>query len=41
MKMAPDPDYHLRVHELAQDCVNQGGIAHAKVIRRPVDHDPR
>jgi hypothetical protein len=32
---AIDADFHQRVYELAQDCVNQGGITYLHVIRDP------
>jgi len=33
-----DPDYHQSVLDLAQDCVNQGGISNLRAIRPP-EHD--
>jgi hypothetical protein len=32
---AINADFHQRVYELAQDCVNQGGITYLHVIRDP------
>lgn len=32
---APDADFHQRVHDLALDCVNQGGISNVRVIPPP------
>ncbi|AYJ06364.1 AlbA family DNA-binding domain-containing protein [Mycobacterium avium] len=32
---APDVDYFWHVHDLAQDCVNQGGISNVLMIRPP------
>ena len=32
---ASDAAFHQQVHELAQDCVNQGGITHLHVIKQP------
>lgn len=32
---ASDPEFHQQVYELAQDCVNQGGITHLHVIENP------
>jgi hypothetical protein len=29
----PDSDFHRHVHDLAQDCVNQGGIGDVRLIR--------
>jgi hypothetical protein len=31
----PAIDYHWHVHDLAQDCVNQGGISNVMMIRPP------
>lgn len=31
----PDLDYYQHVHELAQDCVNQGGISNVQMIQPP------
>ena len=31
----PDHDYHWHVHDLAQDCVNQGGITNLRLIHPP------
>jgi hypothetical protein len=31
----PDLDYYWDVHDLAEDCVNQGGVAHVQLIRPP------
>ncbi len=30
-----DLDYHWHVHDLAQDCVNQGGISNVRMICPP------
>lgn len=35
----PDVDYHWHVHDLAQDCVNQGGISNVLIIRPPARDD--
>ena len=35
----PALDYHWRVHDLAQDCVNQGGISNVLMIRPPARDD--
>ena len=35
----PAPDYHWHVHDLAQDCVNQGGISNVLIIRPPARGD--
>ena len=32
---AADPDYHEQVHDLARDCVNQGGLAELRLIASP------
>ncbi|WP_222844637.1 hypothetical protein [Saccharomonospora sp. CUA-673] len=32
---ASDLDYYWYVHDLAQDCVNQGGISNVHMIRPP------
>jgi hypothetical protein len=32
----PALDFHWHVHDLAQDCVNQGGISNVLMIRRPL-----
>lgn len=32
---APDAEFHRQLFELAQDCVNQGGITHLHVIAEP------
>ncbi|VBA48752.1 hypothetical protein LAUMK142_01546 [Mycobacterium pseudokansasii] len=32
---ASDAEFHQQVHDLAQDCVNQGGITHLHVITDP------
>lgn len=32
---ATDPEFHQQVYELAQDCVNQGGITYLHVIKEP------
>lgn len=32
---APDAEFHQQVFELAEDCVNQGGIAYLHVITKP------
>lgn len=34
---ASDEEFHRRVYELAEDCINQGGITHLHVITKPVD----
>lgn len=31
----PESDFHRHVHDLAQDCVNQGGISDVRLIRPP------
>ncbi len=33
--VASDAEFHQQVYELAQDCVNQGGITHLHVIEQP------
>ena len=35
----PDLDYHWHVHDLAKDCVNQGGISNVLMIRPPERDD--
>ncbi|MFK0154071.1 helix-turn-helix domain-containing protein [Streptomyces sp. NPDC090493] len=35
----PALDYHWHVHDLAQDCVNQGGISNVQTIRPPARSD--
>jgi Putative DNA-binding domain len=35
----PDLDYYWHVHDLAQDCVNQGGISNLLMIRPPARED--
>ena len=35
----PDLDYYWNVHDLAQDCVNQGGISNVLMIRPPARED--
>ncbi|MFE9970065.1 helix-turn-helix domain-containing protein [Streptomyces hirsutus] len=37
----PPLDYHWHVHDLAQDCVNQGGISNVQVIQPPARSDPQ
>jgi hypothetical protein len=37
--VAPDLDYHWHVHDLAQDCVNQGGISNVRMIQPPERDD--
>ncbi|MET9459978.1 hypothetical protein ABZY05_33650 [Streptomyces canus] len=37
--MEPASDYHWHVHDLAQDCVNQGGISNVLIIRPPARGD--
>lgn len=32
---ASDEDFHWQVHDLAQDCVNQGGVSNVLLIRPP------
>lgn len=32
---AADLDFHWRVHDLAQDCVNQGGVSNVRMIQPP------
>ncbi|MCX4965804.1 ATP-binding protein [Streptomyces sp. NBC_00654] len=39
--MEPPLDYHWHVHDLAQDCVNQGGISNVQVIQPPARSDPQ
>jgi hypothetical protein len=36
---AADRDYLRQVHDLAQDCVNQGGISNLRLIKQPDDVD--
>jgi hypothetical protein len=33
---ADDEEFHQQVHQLAEDCVNQGGITYLHVISDPV-----
>ncbi|WP_329305730.1 ATP-binding protein [Streptomyces anulatus] len=33
--VASDPDFFWQVHDLAQDCVNQGGVSNVLMIRPP------
>ncbi|GAB2829192.1 hypothetical protein GCM10027176_36740 [Actinoallomurus bryophytorum] len=35
----PDLDYYWHVHDLAQDCVNQGGISNVLMIQPPARKD--
>lgn len=35
----PALDYYWHVHDLAQDCVNQGGISNVLLIRPPARED--
>lgn len=35
----PALDYHWHVHDLALDCVNQGGISSVLMIRPPARED--
>jgi hypothetical protein len=35
----PDLDYHWHVHDLAQDCVNQGGVSKMRMIQPPARAD--
>jgi hypothetical protein len=35
----PDLDFHWHVHDLAQDCVNQGGISNVLAIQPPARDD--
>lgn len=35
----PDLDYHRHVHDLARDCVNQGGVSNLLMIRPPARAD--
>lgn len=35
----PGPDFYWHVHDLAQDCVNQGGISNLQMIRPPARDD--
>lgn len=37
----PDVDYHWHLHDLAQDCVNQGGIFELHTIHPPAREDGR
>lgn len=30
-----DEEFHRRVYELAEDCINQGGITHLHMIEKP------
>ncbi|WP_406277252.1 hypothetical protein [Embleya sp. NBC_00896] len=34
-----DIDFHWQVHDLAQDCINQGGIARPEMIHPPARND--
>jgi hypothetical protein len=36
---ASDTDFHRQVHELAEDCVNEGGITHLHVIAPPPEDE--
>ncbi len=36
---AADADYLRQVHDLAQDCVNQGGVSNLRLIKQPDDGD--
>ncbi|WP_434966265.1 AlbA family DNA-binding domain-containing protein [Janibacter indicus] len=36
----PDLDYERHVYELAEDCVNQGGISNLEVLTQPADNRP-
>lgn len=36
---ASDSNFHRQVHQLAEDCVNQGGITHLHVIATPTDDE--
>lgn len=35
----PDLDYYWHVHDLAQDCVNQGGVSNVRMIQPPERED--
>lgn len=35
-----DDDFHQHVHDLVQDCVNQGGISNVRMIQPPSREDP-
>ena len=35
----PELDFYWRVHDLAQDCVNQGGISNLLMIRPPAGEE--
>jgi hypothetical protein len=35
----PELNFHWRVHDLARDCVNQGGISNLVVIRQPAGEE--
>lgn len=37
----PELDYHWHVHDLAQDCVNQGDISNLLLIAPPTQDDSR
>lgn len=37
---ATDPEFHQQVYELAQDCVNQGGITYLHVVKEPPTYPP-
>lgn len=36
---AADQEYVRQVHDLAQDCVNQGGVSNLRLIKQPDDMD--
>jgi hypothetical protein len=35
----PGPTFHWHVHDLAQDCLNQGGISNMQLIQPPESND--
>lgn len=37
---APYVDFHWQVHDLAQDCVNQGGVSNVTTIQPPARDEP-
>jgi hypothetical protein len=37
--LEPAPDFHWHIHDLAQDCLNQGGISNLLLIRPPESDD--
>lgn len=37
--VGPESDFHWHIHDLAQDCLNQGGVSHVRLIQPPSRDD--